>query len=169
MKLACYYGCLLTRPKAITRFDSPEYPMSMDRIVEALGAKAMPFDFKTECCGASFSISDTDVVLQLSGKILEMAKESGAHAIVVACPLCQSNLDMRQHDIEKKYKVKYDLPVFYLTQLMAIAFGFPKEKMMFGKHIIPVDSALAHIGEVIEEPKKPVKGKKAVQAESEVE
>ena len=76
---------------------------------------------------------------------------------------------MRQHDIEKKYKVKYDLPVFYLTQLMAIAFGFPKEKMMFGKHIIPVDSALAHIGEVIEEPKKPVKGKKAVQAESEVE
>jgi heterodisulfide reductase subunit B len=169
MKLACYYGCLLTRPKSITQFDSPEYPMSMDYIVEALGAKATSFDFKTECCGASFSISDTDIVLQLSGKILEMAKESGAHAIVVACPLCQSNLDMRQHDIEKKYHVKYDLPVFYLTQLMAIAFGFPKEKMMFGKHIIPVDSALAHIGEVIEEPKKPVKGKKAVQAESEVE
>ena len=169
MKLACYYGCLLTRPKAITRFDSPEYPMSMDKIVEALGAKAMPFDFKTECCGASFSISDTDVVLQLSGKILEMAKESGAHAIVVACPLCQSNLDMRQHDIEKKYKVKYDLPVFYLTQLMAMAFGFPKEKMMFAKHIVPVDSALAHIGEVIEEPKKPAKVTKAVKAESEVE
>ena len=169
MKLACYYGCLLTRPKNITQFDSPEYPMSMDRIVEALGAKAMPFDFKTECCGASFSISDTDIVLQLSGKILEMAKESGAHAIVVACPLCQSNLDMRQGDIEKKYKVKYNLPIFYLTQLMAIAFGYPKEKMMFGKHIVPVGSALSHIGEVIEEPKKPAKAKKAETAESEVE
>lgn len=169
MKLACYYGCLLTRPKAITQFDSPEYPMSMDRIVEALGAKATPFDFKTECCGASFSISETDVVLDLTNKILEMAKESGAHAIVVACPLCQSNLDMRQPDIEKKFNVKYNLPVFYLTQLMAMAFGMPKEKMMFNKHIVPVESALAHIGEVIEEPKKPAKGKKAVEAESEVE
>ncbi len=137
--------------------------------MEALGAKAMPFDFKTECCGASFSISDTDVVLQLSGKILEMAKESGAHAIVVACPLCQSNLDMRQPDIEKKFKVRYDLPIFYLTQLMAMAFGYPKDKMMFSKHIVPVDGALAHIGEVIEEPKKTAKGKKAVKAESEVE
>ena len=46
MKLACYYGCLLTRPKAITQFDSPEYPMSMDHIVEALGAKATAFDLK---------------------------------------------------------------------------------------------------------------------------
>lgn len=167
MKLACYYGCLLTRPAKITQFDSPEYPMSMDHIVEALGAKAMPFDFKTECCGASFSISDTDIVIQLSGKILEMAKESGAHGIVVACPLCQSNLDMRQPDIEKRSGRKYDLPVFYFTQLMAMAFGMPKEKMMFGKHIIPVDSALSHIGEVIEEP-KPAKAKKAPKAESEV-
>ena len=168
MKLACYYGCLLTRPKAITQFDSPEYPMSMDRIVEALGAKAVPFDFKTECCGASFSISETDIVLQLTNKILEMAKENGAHALVVACPLCQSNLDMRQPDIEKKYNVKYDLPVFYLTQLMAMAFGEPREKMMFAKHIIPVDGALGHIGEVIEGP-KPAKPKKAVKAESEEE
>ena len=102
LKVACYYGCLLTRPKAITKFDSPEYPVSMDKIMEALGAEAVPFDFKTECCGASFSISDTEIVLQLSGKILEMAKESGAHLIVVACPLCQSNLDMRQPDIEKR-------------------------------------------------------------------
>jgi heterodisulfide reductase subunit B len=168
MKLACYYGCLLTRPRNITQFDSPEYPMSMDHIIEALGIKTMPFDFKTECCGASFSISETDIVLQLSSKILEMAKESGAHGIVVACPLCQSNLDMRQSDIEKKFKVKYNLPVFYFTQLMAMAFGFPKEKMMFGKHIVPVGSALAHVGEVIEEP-KPVKAKKAAKAESEVE
>ena len=87
LKVACYYGCLLTRPKDVTHFDSPEYPMSMDRLMEALGAKAMDFDYKTECCGASFSISNTEVVESLSGKILEVAKESGAHLIVVACPL----------------------------------------------------------------------------------
>jgi heterodisulfide reductase subunit B2 len=169
MKLACYYGCLLTRPKAITQFDSPEYPVSMDRIVEALGAKATEFDYKTECCGASFSISNTEVVISLSGQILEMAKESGAHAIVVACPLCQSNLDMRQPDIEKHTGKKLDIPIFYFTQLMALAFGMPEKDMMFNKHIVPVEGALANIGKIEPEPEKVKKPKKAVEAESEVE
>jgi heterodisulfide reductase subunit B len=169
LKVACYYGCLLTRPKDVTHFDSPEYPMSMDLLMEALGAKAMEFDFKTECCGASFSISNTEVVESLSGKILEVAKESGAHLIVVACPLCQSNLDMRQPDIEKHTGKKFDLPVMYFTQLMALAFGFPEKELKLHKHIVPVEAALKHIGEAIPEPEKVKKTKKAVEAESEVE
>ena len=169
LKVACYYGCLLTRPQRITRFDSPEYPMSMDHIMEALGATATPFDFKTECCGASFSISNTEVVLSLSGILLEMARESGAHAIVVACPLCQSNLDMRQPDIEKKSGITYRIPVLYITQLMALAFGHPLKDLKPAKHIVPIEPALAHIGEEIESPQKTPKSKKAVEAESEVE
>lgn len=169
MKLACYYGCLLTRPKAITNFDSPEYPVSMDQIVEALGAKATEFDYKTECCGASFSISNTEVVINLTGQILEMARESGADAIVVACPLCQSNLDMRQPDIEKHLGKKLDIPIFYFTQLMALAFGMPEKDMMFNKHIVPVEGALAKIGKIEPEPEKVKKPRKAVEAESEAE
>ena len=169
LKVACYYGCLLTRPKDVTQFDSPEYPMSMDLLMEALGAKAMDFDYKTECCGASFSISNTEVVESLSGKILEVAKESGAHLIVVACPLCQSNLDMRQPDIEKHTGKTYDLPVMYFTQLMALAFGFPEKELKFPKHIVPVEAALKHIGDPVPEPEKMKKTKKAVEAESEVE
>lgn len=142
LKVACYYGCLLTRPQKVTRFDSAEHPMSMDKIVEALGATAVPFDYKTECCGASFSISNTDVVLQLSGKVLEVAKESGAEMMVVGCPLCQSNLDMRQGQIEAKYHVKYDLPVVYFTQLMAYAFGHPASDLQLSKHIVPVEPVL---------------------------
>lgn len=168
LKVACYYGCLLTRPKAITQFDSPEYPVSMDRIMEALGAEAMEFDYKTECCGASFSISNTDIVLSLSGKILEVAKESGAHLIVVACPLCQSNLDMRQPDIEKTSGRKYAIPVLYFTQLMALAFGFPREDLRLNKHIVPVEEALSNIGKIQETLQKVTKNKKAVAAESEV-
>jgi heterodisulfide reductase subunit B2 len=169
LKVACYYGCLLTRPKDVTHFDSPEYPMSMDILMEALGAKAVEFDYKTECCGASFSISNTEVVESLSGKILEVAKESGAHMIVVACPLCQSNLDMRQPDIEKHSGRKFDLPVMYFTQLMALAFGFPEKELKFPKHIVPVQEALSHIGEIEPVPEKVKKTKKAVEAESEVE
>lgn len=169
LKVACYYGCLLTRPAKITQFDSPEYPVSMDRICEALGATATEFDYKTECCGASFSISNTEVVENLSGKILEMAKESGADAIVVACPLCQSNLDMRQPDIEKKSGKKIGIPIFYFTQLMALAFGHPADQLRFPKHIVPVDGALAQIGKELPAPVKNKKPIKAVEAESEVE
>jgi heterodisulfide reductase subunit B len=169
LKVVCYYGCLLTRPKDVTQFDSPEYPMSMDHLMEALGAKALDFDYKTECCGASFSISDTEIVESLSGKILEVAKESGAHMIVVACPLCQSNLDMRQPDIEKHTGKKFDLPVMYFTQLMALAFSLNEKELRLPKHIVPVEPALKHIGEAIPEPEKVKKTKKAVEAESEVE
>lgn len=168
LKVACYYGCLLTRPKDVTHFDSPEYPMSMDLLMEALGAKAVDFDYKTECCGASFSISNTEVVESLSGKILEVAKESGAHVIVVACPLCQSNLDMRQPDIEKHTKTKINIPVMYFTQLMALAFGFPEKELKLPKHIVPVEEALKNIGKIEPEPEKIRKTKKAVEAESEV-
>jgi heterodisulfide reductase subunit B len=141
----------------------------MDHLMEALGAKAMEFDYKTECCGASFSISDTEIVESLSGKILEVAKESGAHLIVVACPLCQSNLDMRQPDIEQHTGKKFDLPIMYFTQLMALAFGYPEKELKLPKHIVPVEAALKHIGEAIPEPEKVKKTKKAVEAESEVE
>jgi heterodisulfide reductase subunit B len=145
LKVACYYGCLLTRPSHVAEFDSPEYPMSMDNLVEALGAKAIDFDYKTECCGASFSISNTEVVYSLSGKILEVAKESGADIIAVGCPLCQSNLDMRQLEIEKLTGKKFDLPVVYFTQLMALAFGYPAVDLKFNKHVVHVEPALAKI------------------------
>jgi heterodisulfide reductase subunit B2 len=145
LKIACYYGCLLTRPKNITHFDSTEYPMSMDKIVEALGATAVEFDYKTECCGASFSISNTDVVHHLSGKIIEVAKECGADLIAVGCPLCQMNLDLRQHGAEKALGIKLNVPVVYFTQLMALAFGFPEKELKFNKHIIPVTEALKKI------------------------
>lgn len=169
LKVACYYGCLLTRPKDVTQFDSPEYPMSMDNLMGALGAKAVEFDFKTECCGASFSISNTEVVESLSGKILQVAKESGAHMIVVACPLCQSNLDMRQPDIERHSGMKIGIPVMYFTQLMALAFGYPESELKLPKHIVPVEEALKNIGKIEPEPEKSKKTKKAVEAESEVE
>ena len=98
-----------------------------------------------------------------------MAKASGAHLIVVACPLCQSNLDMRQPDIAKLLNMKLDLPVMYFTQLMALALGYPLQELKFPKHIIPVEQALSNIGKIQPAAEKPKRTKKAVEAESEVE
>jgi heterodisulfide reductase subunit B len=133
LKVAPYYGCLLTRPGDVMQFDNPESPTSMDRLLEALGAEVLPFPLKTDCCGASYAIPARNVVPRLSGRILDMAAELGADAIVVACPLCQMNLDLRQCQINAKNNTQHTIPVPYFTQLMAYAFGLPDAVVAFDK------------------------------------
>ncbi len=126
--MACYYGCLLSRPPEIMQFDDAENPTIMDRLLETAGATVLDWPHKTECCGASFSITDVGLVVELTDKILAMAEAAGVDCIATACPLCQLNLDMRQKDVQAKLGHKYDLPVFYFTQLMGLAMGCsPKE------------------------------------------
>lgn len=136
LKVASYYGCLLVRPLNMVSFDDPEDPQSMDDLVTALGGEALPWAFKTECCGASFSLSETDIVLELSGEILDAALEAGAECILVACPLCQSNLDLRQKGIEKRYGKRFNLPIIYFTELLGLALGLNMHELGLSKHIV---------------------------------
>ena len=136
LKVACYYGCLLTRPPEIANFDDAENPMLMDRLMEAAGAAPLAWPNKTECCGASFSITDSSIVLQLSNRILAMAQAAGADCIATACPLCQLNLDMRQKDIESKFGCRYNLPVFYFTQLLGLAMGCTADELSLSSLIV---------------------------------
>lgn len=129
LKVVSYYGCLLSRPPEITNFDDAENPMLMDNLMDASGAQALDWPHKTECCGASYSITDVSIVHQLTGEILAMAKSAGADCIVTACPLCQMNLDMRQKDIEQQRNQKFGLPVFYFTQLLGLALGLSPEAL----------------------------------------
>ncbi len=135
LKLAAYYGCLLTRPKEVVQFDDPEQPVSMDLVLQALGAETVNWAHKAECCGGGYAASDTDIVLDLSGQVLDSAKRAGADAIVVACPMCGVNLDTRQEAVSAKKGIKYDLPVIYLTQLMGIAFGYSPAQLGLKRHL----------------------------------
>jgi heterodisulfide reductase subunit B len=136
LKVACYYGCLLARPAEITGFDDPENPTLMDQLMQVAGATPIEWPHKTECCGASFSITDTSIVLDLSNRILSMAQAAGADCIATACPLCQLNLDMRQKDIEAKSGHRYNLPVFYFTQLLGLAMGCRADELSLGSLIV---------------------------------
>jgi heterodisulfide reductase subunit B len=118
LKVACYYGCLLTRPPAVTGSTEAEYPMAMDRLMRSLGAEPVMWDAKVSCCGASLALTETEIVLAMSRAILENARARGADLVAVACPLCHSNLDGRQMQMD----TESPLPVLYFTQLMALAF-----------------------------------------------
>jgi heterodisulfide reductase subunit B len=137
-KVACYYGCLLVRPAGVVNFDRPEEPQSMDLLMKKIGAEPLDWAFKTECCGAGFSVSRTDLVAKLSGLILEDAVSRGAEAVIVACPMCHLNLDMRRPNIEKRAGKKYDIPVIYVTQALGLALGIEAKKLGLQRHKVPV-------------------------------
>ncbi len=136
LKVACYYGCLLTRPTDVPNLDCVEAPTIMEKIIEAVGAETVPWTHHLECCGANFTLSRPGVVIQLTNAILEAAKAAGADCIMVGCPLCHGNLDIRQKEIEKVYSTSYDLPVFYLTQLVGLSVGLPPENLGLGAMIV---------------------------------
>ncbi|MDK1031522.1 MAG: CoB--CoM heterodisulfide reductase iron-sulfur subunit B family protein [Planctomycetia bacterium] len=146
LKVACYYGCLLTRPPKVTEFDDAEAPHSMDDLLTAAGMEAAPWPFKTECCGATFSLTRTDIVVRLAAEILQMAKDAGADCISVACPLCHANLDLRQQDVEKALGVEYRIPVFYFTQLLGLAFGVESRKLGIQRAMVSSEELLASKG-----------------------
>jgi heterodisulfide reductase subunit B len=136
LKVACYYGCLLTRPPEVPELDDCEAPTIMERVVEATGAETVSWSHRMECCGANFTLSRPGVVLKLSADILASAKGAGANCLVVACPLCHGNLDIRQKEIEEGSGKRFDMPVFYVTQLLGLACGVPPEKLGFESMIV---------------------------------
>jgi heterodisulfide reductase subunit B len=139
LKTVCYYGCLLTRPPKVTGAENPEYPTTMDQLVKALGAETLDWSYKTECCGTNLSLTQTDIALDLSRKILQNALEVGAEAVVVACPLCHANLDMRQEQLA----LDSPLPIFYISQLIGLAFGLNHKELALGKHHVSPMGLLA--------------------------
>ncbi|MDD2317420.1 MAG: CoB--CoM heterodisulfide reductase iron-sulfur subunit B family protein [Desulfobacterales bacterium] len=139
-KIVPYYGCLLTRPPAFAQFDDPENPVSMDRLIEAAGAAVPDFPHKTECCGAALGITQRDVVMRLTGRILEMARAVGADAVAVACPLCQQNLDLRQDQVNRALKENFNLPVLYITQIIGCALGIDRKTLGIEKLAVKTDA-----------------------------
>lgn len=135
-KPACYYGCMLTRPRNIVEFDDPEHPTSMEGLLAALGAQPVDWNYKTECCGAGMTIANSETVVRLSHKILENARAHGANCMVVACPMCHVNLDMKQSQIDQTMNTKHDMMVYYLSDLVGLALGLDDKALGIDRHFV---------------------------------
>jgi len=142
---ACYYGCLLSRPPEIVAFDNPEHPTCMDDLVAAAGAEPIDWPYKTECCGAALSMTRSEVVGRLGHRLLSMAHRAGARCIVVACPLCQVNLDLRQADARRAHGDLPEMPVLYITQLLGLALGISPDELGLNALTVSADALLSEI------------------------
>jgi heterodisulfide reductase subunit B len=134
LKVVCYYGCQASRPPRVTEATDYENPQSMDRIVKTLGGTAIPWPFKTDCCGASLMISRPDMGYKMVGKLYDMARRMGAQAMVVSCQMCQANLDMYQDKIDADWGRPLALPVIYFTELIGLALGLSEAGSWLSRH-----------------------------------
>jgi heterodisulfide reductase subunit B len=145
LRVACYYGCLLVRPKEVA-FDDVENPMIMENLIRALGATPVPFAQKTECCGAYHTVGKPEIIAERTDKIMGSASEEQADLVVVSCPLCAFNLDFRQDDAKRLNPDFQNMPVLYFTQLMAIAFGCDDSALRLDLHHVDPLPVLAARG-----------------------
>lgn len=145
LRVACYYGCLLVRPPGIG-CDDPESPQLMDRLVEITKAEALKWGYHNECCGASLIFGAREVALKMVQRILRNAVDAGAHVIACACPLCQSNLDIRQGQVNKAFGTNFAMPVLYFPQLIGMAMGLAQRDLGLETHFVDPRKVLRMVG-----------------------
>jgi heterodisulfide reductase subunit B len=134
---ACYYGCLQTRfPYDVPVPDDVENPQGMEIVLKALGAKPLDWSYKTDCCGASATVNDTDTALLLMSKIFKDAIARGANCFVTTCPMCQLNLDAYQEQLRQKYDIGRSMPVYFITELIGVAMDKSPEELQIDRHFV---------------------------------
>jgi heterodisulfide reductase subunit B len=136
IKAVCYYGCMTSRPPKITDAENCENPMSMDLILEGLGAEAIDWPYKTDCCGASHVIDRPDMVFKMVGRLYQRALEVGANCIVVSCQMCQANLDIYQDRIGQQLGREFYLPIIYFTELVGLAMKERQAATWLSRHFV---------------------------------
>ena len=157
LKVVPYYGCLLGRPGELTGESDIEQPMMMDLLLQAAGADVKWWNYKTECCGASVGMPKAEIQRRLSGKIIAQALAAGADAIVVCCPLCHVNLDLKQAQINSFLGTDYKVPILYLPQVLGLALGLSADDVMLKKNVVDPEPLV----------KRAIADAKAVRAEEE--
>jgi len=146
LKPVCYYGCMLTRfPCDLPVPDDVENPRAMEKVLEAVGVKALDWNMKTYCCGASAAMNDQEAAFNLMARIMRDALDRGANCFVTTCPMCQMNLDAYQEGFCDAHGICERLPVYFLTEFIGLAMGLEVRELMIDKHFIDGVSLLKEL------------------------
>lgn len=146
IRVAVHYGCHYMRPSSIIQWDDPFEPHTLDEIVNALGAESVDYDLKVECCGNPVGKADENLSYAMLKDKLESINQTDAHCIMVVCPACYQQFDFGQNTVNKEYGTNFNYPVFYLTELIALAMGFEFKELGLKFHRMKVKPLLTQAG-----------------------
>jgi heterodisulfide reductase subunit B len=142
LRVAVQPGCHLTKPKRI-HFGQRTGQTSLDELVEATGAKSIPYERKEACCGGPLRGINDEVALQVAKQKLDRMKAAGVDCIITVCPFCYIELDMGQIEIKRHANEEYNLPVLHFAELLRIAMGMKLEDWELRAHRIPITNILS--------------------------
>ncbi|MDJ1184508.1 CoB--CoM heterodisulfide reductase iron-sulfur subunit B family protein [Roseofilum casamattae] len=145
LNCAAFYGCYLLRGQQ-EPWENPYQPESMERMFETLGATAIYYRGRTQCCGWPLSSYATEESFKMAGGHLQEAIAAGADCLVTPCPLCHLNLDSRQPEVARVVNRPLGLPVLHLPQLLGLALGLDPEVLGLDRHVVSVAPVLAKLG-----------------------
>jgi succinate dehydrogenase / fumarate reductase cytochrome b subunit len=145
LRLAPYYGCQLLRPSKLMGFEDPDRPSSLETVIEACGAEAVEYPAKTLCCGFPILLARERTAMAELVRPIEQALEAGAEAMVTSCPLCHLSLDAWQRSLEREQGRKLGLPVFHLSQLVALAAGLDPTELGVSRHVVSLGPVLGRL------------------------
>ena len=123
LKVACHYGCHALRPARVTNFDDPLNPTIFERIVEALGAEAVPWELRLECCGYPLRYRDQAASQRLMRAKLLEAGSAGAGLVVTACTYCQLQFERERRLLPPGRSLPDAPEAVLVTRLLAQALG----------------------------------------------
>jgi succinate dehydrogenase / fumarate reductase cytochrome b subunit len=145
LRIAPFYGCQLLRPSKVMGFEDPDRPSSLETVIGACGGEAVDYPAKTLCCGFPILLAREKTSLAELARPLEQALEAGAEAMVTSCPLCHLSLDAWQKQAERELGRKLRLPIFHLSQLVALASGLEPSQLGVSRHVVSFGPVLGRL------------------------
>ena len=147
LKVATHYGCHYLKPSYIYEgFDDPQYPLTLELILEAVGVTNIQYRRKKDCCGGPVLLSDEAVALTVAQEKLKYIKEAGTDCMNLVCPFCSLMFDANQKGIETKFESEFNIPVLYLPQIVGLAMGFGRKELGLNLNSVSTKELTAKLG-----------------------
>ena len=148
LKLASFHGCHISRPSDIVRFEDPDYPRSLDELINMLDGTNLDYEGKYDCCGGTIKNLMNDISLEVLRIKLKSLKELNADGVVVACPFCFYQFDAGQKEVLKIHKEKYDIPILSFTDVIGLSLDLPRKKLGLNTHRVKLKKFLQKFDEI---------------------
>jgi heterodisulfide reductase subunit B len=145
LKIASHPGCHYVRPNELfQKFDDPEFPESLDKLIEVTGAEAVEYIGKTDCCGGGILAINEGIAKAMTAKKL-VSLNGKVDAMVLICPFCSIMFDRYQRLISEEMESEYNLPIIYYPQLLGLALGLDPDELGFDINSVPIDKLLEKV------------------------
>ncbi len=130
LRIAPHSGCHMLRPSSVTAIDASFSPHVLTDAARWVGADAVVEEEWPKCCGGGVTGVDDRLSSDILDDSIREFRAAGANCILTPCPFCFVQFDIRQ---------KQGIPVLFLAEMLALAFGASPEEIGLRYHRTKVE------------------------------